>query len=75
MWYRVLECLDHLLSILSSIIMGIVGLYTAYLTIWCKKVKLVSHKVVSFSGEKEHMQLVVQILIHHCLQFVLLVYI
>lgn len=56
-----LECLDHLLSILSSIIMGIVGLYTAYLTIWCKKVKLVSHKVVSFSGEKEHMQLVVQI--------------
>ena len=55
-----LENIDHFISILSGIVMGIIGIYTAYLTLYCKTISLISYKKMVFSGREEHIKFVIK---------------
>lgn len=52
-----LDFFDHIISIFSNIIMGLIGIYTAYLTLFCKKIKLIGCNEIRFGiDEKEHLK-------------------
>lgn len=56
-----LDIIDHIVSIFTAIVMGIIGIYTAYLTLYCKTVNIISFKKIQYSGKDNHVKFVIQV--------------
>ncbi len=56
-----LEWWDHIISIFSGLIMGGIGAYTAYLTIWCKHIDIIGYKKIDYSGGKPYFKFAIQV--------------
>ena len=55
-----LEYIDHIVSIFGGIVMGVIGIYTAYLTLCCKTINIISCKMINYSDREQHIKFIIQ---------------
>lgn len=48
-----LETLERIITIASNSIMLVIGIYTSYLTLFCKKIELIGYKFKHFCSDKD----------------------
>ena len=56
-----IDFLDHLISIISGIFILIVSGYTAYLTFFCERIKIIGYRKIDDSSENPYSQIKIQI--------------
>lgn len=56
-----IDFLDHLISIISGVFILIVSGYTAYLTFFCERIKIIGYRKIDESSENSYSKIKIQI--------------